>query len=116
MVKNLEQKSNEKQLRELGLFSLEQRRLRGDFIALYNCLKRGYTKVYISLFFQVTSNRTGGNDLVLVLGEIHVGYQGKDYSKKVVSLWNRLSREVVKSPFLEVFSKHVDVTQRQAVY
>jgi len=69
MSRELEHLSSEDRLRELGLGSLEKRRLQGDLRAAGSTC-RGYRKDGEGLFTRVCSDRTRGNGSKLKEGRL----------------------------------------------
>ncbi len=109
MIRGLEHLSYEERLRELGLFSLQRRTLRGDLTVAFQYLRGEYKQKGEWLFTRVDSDRTRGNGLRLKEGRFRLDVRGKFFTVRGVRCWNSCSERLwVPCPSLEVFKARLD--------
>ncbi|GAB0194717.1 mitochondrial enolase superfamily member 1 [Grus japonensis] len=113
---DLEHLSYEDRLRELGLFSLEKRKLWGDLIAAFQYLKRAYKKDGDRIFSRACCDRTRGNGFKLQEGKIQARYK-EDFFFFLHSKGETLEQvakrgwgKVVDAPSLETFKALSNLT------
>jgi len=103
MIRGMEHFSYEERLRELGLLSLEKRRLWGDLVSAFQYLNEDFKKDGDKLFSRACSNRTRGNGFKLREGRFRLDIGKKSFAVRVVTHCNRLPREVADAPSLQTF-------------
>ncbi|KAK4818947.1 hypothetical protein QYF61_022212 [Mycteria americana] len=91
MIRGLEHLYYEDRQRELGLFSLEKRRLQGDL----QYLKGAYKKAGEGLLTRACSDRTRGNSFKLKEGRFRLDIRKKFFTMRMVTHWNRLPSAMV---------------------
>ena len=103
--------TQEDRLKELGLLSLEKRRLRGDLSAAFQDLKGAYKQEGRQLFTRVNNSRTRGNGLKLKEGRLRLDVRGKFFAMRVVRCWNSCPERLwmpCQSLILEVLKARLD--------
>jgi hypothetical protein len=93
MVPELKELSYEERLKQLNLYSLERRRLRGDLIETFKILK-GLDKVNAEQFFSINATgRTRGHSMKLFKSGMKKGLLCRKhfFSQRVINEWNGLS-------------------------
>ena len=76
MIRELEHLTYKNRLRELGLFSLEKRRMRGDLTAAFQYLKGAYKQEGSQLLKRVDNGRSRGNGFKLEEGRFRFNIRG----------------------------------------
>jgi len=84
MIQGLEHFSYEERLRELGLFSLAQRRLWGDLLAGFQYLKWACRKDGENIFSRACCDRTRSNAFKLREGRFKLDIRNNFFSMRMV--------------------------------
>ena len=109
MVPAVRRKPYNVRLKELKLFPLEVRRIRGDLIEVYKIL-HGLDHLDAGKFFSLSSTSTRGHSLKLYKKSMCKGLQLRKYffSQRVIINWNKLPAHVVVAKNVNEFKKYFD--------
>ena len=108
LLGNLSEKSYPERLRELGLPSLEYRRLRADVIQTYKILNNIDQVDKSKLFTMANSNTTRGHSKKLYKRRSRLRMRSNFFSNRVVDVWNSLPEEVVSAPSVNCFKSRLN--------
>lgn len=93
------------------MFSLQEKRLRGDLITLNNSLTGGYNQLRVGIFLQAEDrDKVRGYRLKRQWERFRLGIRKKFFTDGVMGHRNRFPSDVVETPSPEVFKESLDMT------
>ena len=108
LIPNMQSLNYEQRLVNLGLPSLQYRRMRADMIQVYKIVT-GVDRVDPNMFFEFAkSSRTRGHKYKLCKPRCKTSFRRHVFSHRVVDIWNSLSSSVVEAPDINSFKTRLN--------
>lgn len=107
MIPSLRFKGYQRRLNELKLYTLEERRLRGQLIETFKILK-GLDDVDYRSLFTLSDNPTRNHGWKLELKRFRTRPCGDFMTYRICNVWNGLPPSVVQSETLDTFKRRLD--------
>ena len=108
LIPSLRNKPYDIRLKELNMFSVEYRFLRGDMIETYKILTGRSGLMSTQLFELNESDRNRGHPLKLKKLSCRLDIRKYSFAHRVVDEWNKLPRAVIESDSIETFKQRLD--------
>ena len=97
----------------LGLWSLEERRIRSDLIEVYKMIHK-LSNVNFEIFFVFDTNRsTRGHSLKLKKKRFNTELRQHLFTDRTINLWNSLDEQIVSSTSLNCFKNELEKLRKQ---
>ena len=108
MIPRLRNKPYEERLKELNLFSLSKRRLRGDLIEVYKMFK-GFDNINIDDYLTVDRTHATRSNGYKIVGKRFTSNEAKHFFfNRIVNVWNGLPANIADCNTIETFKKRLD--------
>ena len=109
LVRSIHDLPYEDRLRELKLYSLEDRRIRGDLIVVHQIINGKMDIDMRKLFVFAEERHSRGHQYKLKLPKIcHTEIRRNSFSHRIVLPWNNLSPQIVNSKTTDEFKRKYD--------
>ena len=108
LIPAIRNKSYEERLKELDLYSLSKRRLRGNLIQCFKIIK-GFDNVNIDNFFTLAPEMpTRGHSLKLSGKRVTLDVTKFFFTNEIINEWNKLPESVIESTTINMFKSRLD--------
>ncbi|MES9905329.1 MAG: reverse transcriptase domain-containing protein [Sedimenticola sp.] len=107
ILRNISEKSYSERLKDLGIPSLEYRRVRADMVETYKIINN-IDQVNKEKITPILQSRTRGHNYKIYKRQVRLNVRKCSFSQRIVNDWNSLPNEVVSADSLNQFKSRLN--------